>query len=216
MHCNGCGSPVVRFTYSAAARDSQVSMDSKGDVTQLLERLTSGDATAEDLLLRCVYAELHRIAERCMNTERQGHTLQPTALVNEAYMRLCQNQRMTWENRVHFYAIAARMMRRILTDYARQRHAAKRGSGMVKVEFTEQLPVSGDDPAQVIAIDDLLNSLAVESPRAARVVEMRFFVGMSEEEIATVLQVSRRTVYRDWLMARAWLHQRLRGTEPGI
>ena len=199
---------VIRFPYSEMANAD------KGEVTLLLDRLSSGDRSAESQLFQHVYLELHRIAERCMSAERAGHTLQPTVLVNEAYMRLCRRDPISWESRAHFFALAARVMRRILTDYARHHRAAKRGTGRSFVEL--ELLGDGDwssqsDADRILAIDQLLERFAEVSPRAAQVVEMRFFVGMTEEEIGAVLAVSSRTIKRDWLMARAWLHEQLAG-----
>ena len=193
---------VVSCSYSLMQTD-------RGEVTLLLDRLTSGDRSAEEPLIQLVYLELHRIAENCLARERSGHTLQPTALVNEAYVKLCHQGKVTWENRAHFYAICSRMMRRILTDHARQRLSLKRGSGKVNAELPDSLSGSVDDYVQVLAVDELLARLTEQSPRQAQIVEMRFFVGMTEDEIASVLGVSSRTVKRDWLIERAWLHQHL-------
>jgi RNA polymerase sigma factor (TIGR02999 family) len=181
------------------------------EVTKLLERIRSGDHSAEQALAEAVYAELHRIAGLCMRTERPGHTLQPTALVNEAYARLCHQAEITWQNRGHFYSIAARTMRRILVDYARRRSASKRPDPRKMVDWNECLAISQADLNQAVELDRVLDRFAQLHPRAARVVEMKFFVGLGEEEIAQLLGLTRRTVARDWLMARAWLHAELRG-----
>ena len=176
----------------------------RGEITVLLNRLASGDKAVEETLLLCVYAELHRIAGRCLQRERRGHTLQATALVNEAYLRLCQTS-TNWQNRVHFFAVSARIMRRILTDYARARKAVKRNEGARFVDWDEACPAPSSDLETVIFVDATLNELAKVSPRQAQVVEMRYFAGMTEDEIAAYLGISCRTVRRDWLMARAWL-----------
>jgi len=184
-------------------------MDSaKGEVTLLLERLGAGDPSAEDALLPRVYAELHGLALARLRKERPNHTLQATALVNEAYLRLCRVEEIDWQNRAHFFRVAARMMRRILVDYARQRNAHKRSGGAI-LSLDQAVLISEDRSIEAIEIDQLLQQLAAISPRQAEVVEMRFFAGLSEQEIAAVLRASVRTVRRDWLMARSWLHQQL-------
>jgi RNA polymerase sigma-70 factor, ECF subfamily len=180
------------------------------EITALLARISGGDRAAEDLLLPQVYVELHRIARRQLGDERAGHTLQATALVHEAYLRLCKNQNIEWKDRMHFYRVAAKLMRRILIDYARQRNATKRGSGAHKESFDEALLISDDRLGLVLEIDDLLNRLAQWAPRLAQVVEMRFFGGLSEQEIAAALNESVRTVKRDWAKARAWLHDQIK------
>jgi RNA polymerase sigma factor (TIGR02999 family) len=185
-----------------------------GDITALLSRVSSGDKSAEEPLLECVYLELHRIAESCMRGERRNHTLQPTALVNEAYQRLARPGAWNWENRLHFYTLAARTMRRILKDYARQRLSAKRGGGIVMVDIDVDLVPGIGNESRVLLFDQLLERLALTNERAARVVEMRFYVGMTDDEIAEVLGITRRTVQRDWLFARAWLHKQLDEEQP--
>jgi RNA polymerase sigma factor (TIGR02999 family) len=187
---------------------------SRGSITELLARLGEGDRSAEEELLPQVYVELHRLATARMRAERPGHTLQATALVHEAYVRLCGSHEITWHDRSHFFRMAGRLMRRILVDYARQRNAAKRIHGGVVVPLDEALgiSVSNEDLATALAIDDVLREFAEVSPRQAQVVEMRFFAGMTEEEMALALGVTVRTIRRDWLMARAWLHQRLAGS----
>jgi len=181
----------------------------KGEVTLLLERLAEGDRSAEEALIPRVYFELHRLALARLRTERPGHTLQATALVNEAYLRLCRNREIDWQNRAHFFCVAARVMRRILVDYARQHNAEKRNEGAPAIPLDEAISIAADQSSTAIEIDDLLRKLAEISPRQAQVVEMRFFGGLSENEIATALGKSVRTVRRDWLMARAWLHEQL-------
>ncbi len=185
-------------------------MDSHpGEITALLERLAEGDRSAEEDLLPQVYLELHRLAMSRMRGERQGHTLQATALVHEAYLRLCRSTDVDWKDRSHFFRVAGRLMRRILVDYARQRNATKRSQDSPPVPIDEAICVSTDDLATALIVDEVLTELAALNPRPAQVVEMRFFAGMNEEEIAFALGVAVRTVRRDWLMARAWLHQKL-------
>lgn len=187
-------------------------MDSeKGEVTVLLARLATGDRAAEEALLPRVYGELRRLAQIHLRSERAGHTLQPTALVHEVYLRLCRQERVDWADRCHFFRLSARLMRRILIDYGRNRNALKRGDGRVRVELND-CHVPQDQLALALELDDALTRLAKKRPRQAEVVEMRFFAGLTEEEIATVLGVNVRTVKRDWLMARAWLHEQLSGS----
>ncbi len=181
----------------------------KGEVTALLARLSAGDRSAESVLLPRVYMELHRLARAHLRSERPGHTLQATALVHEVYLKICEPNQMKWEHRVHFFRIAARLMRRILIDYARQRNTIKRGSGQVPIPLEEALLVSNEQLTVVSEVDEVLDELAAKKPRLAQVVEMRFFAGLSMEEIAAALGVHERTVKRDWLKARAWLHDRL-------
>jgi RNA polymerase sigma-70 factor, ECF subfamily len=184
----------------------------KGEITLLLERLSAGDRSAEDTLMPRVYLELHRIAQSHLRFERANHTLQATDLVNEAYLRLCRHDPVAWQDRAHFFRIAARQIRRILVDYARRRNAQKRGDGQVPTFLDEGLIISESHLSTTLEIDDLLEKLAELSPRQAQVVEMRFFAGLSEAEIAAVLHIHPRTVKRDWFMARAWLHQHLKGS----
>jgi RNA polymerase sigma factor (TIGR02999 family) len=182
----------------------------KGDVTLLLERLSEGDRSAEDALMQRVYVELHRLAVARLRTERPGHTLQPTALVNEAYLRMCRSEQIKCLDRSHFFRIAATTMRRVLVDHARCHGAQKRASSAQRVPLEEAIAISPRQSAEALEVDELLDILAESNPRAVQVVEMRFYAGLSEEEIAVVLDLSARTVKRDWLLARAWLHERLR------
>jgi RNA polymerase sigma-70 factor (ECF subfamily) len=175
------------------------------EVTDLLVAWSEGDKAAYDRLVAVVYHELHRLAHRYMSAERSGHTLQTTALVDEAYMRLV-DQKVRWQNRSHFFAIAAQVMRRILVDYARQRHYAKRGGSAHKVELDEAMLMARERSSELIALDDALKRLAGFDERKSRVVELRFFGGLSVEEAADVLKVSVNTVKRDWSTARAWLY----------
>ncbi|HKA00640.1 MAG TPA: sigma-70 family RNA polymerase sigma factor [Candidatus Solibacter sp.] len=186
-----------------------MSDSAKGEVTVLLERLSEGDRSAEEDLMPRVYIELHRLATARMRSERPEHTLQATALVHEVYLRMCRSEDIKWQNRAHFYRVAARLMRRILVDYARQHGAQKRNAGALLTPLDDAITVSADQTAAALEVDELLSRLAEMSPRQAQVVEMRFFGGLSEEEIAAALDVSVRTIRRDWLMARAWLHEQL-------
>jgi RNA polymerase sigma factor (TIGR02999 family) len=179
-------------------------------VTRLLARWKDGDEAALQELVPIVHEELRRLARRQMAGERPGHTLQPTALVNEAYLRLADLNRMQWQDRAHFFAMAARLMRRILVDAARSRAYQKRGGGVKQVSFTETLEVAASQPTDVVALDEALEALAQVDERKSRVVEMRFFGGLSIEETAEVLSVSRETVKRDWTFAKMWLLRHLR------
>jgi RNA polymerase sigma factor (TIGR02999 family) len=175
------------------------------EVTALLLQWRHGDAGAMEQLMPLVYRELHQIARRCMAGERVGHSLQATALVNEAYLRLVDVQRVDWQDRNHFLAMAARLMRRILVDFARSRSYQKRGGDVAKVTFDEELAVTDEQTARVVQLDDALQALAAVDERKARVIELRFFGGLSVEETASVLDVSADTVMRDWRLAKAWL-----------
>jgi RNA polymerase sigma factor (TIGR02999 family) len=183
------------------------------DVTQLLLAWSNGDQRALEQLMPIVYRELRRLAKRYMGQERPGHTLQATALVNEAYLRLADVNRMRWQNRAHFFAVSAQMMRRILVEYARRRDSQKRGDGAPMVEFDKALAVfRGKNDADLVAIDDALNALSSVNERYGQVVELRFFGGLTVEETAEVLKVSTDTVLRDWKAAKSWLLQHLSGT----
>ncbi len=184
------------------------------EVTRLLRAWRCGEQAALDRLVPLVHDELHLLAHRYMARERAGHTLQTTALLNEAYIRLVDAGRVEWQDRTHFFAISANLMRRILVDFARSRGYRKRGGNVVKVEFDDARVPSPSRGADLIALDDALNALAVFDPREARVVELRFFGGLSEDETAKVLRISSRTVKRDWALAKAWLRRELkRGDE---
>jgi RNA polymerase sigma-70 factor (ECF subfamily) len=187
---------------------------SSKDVTQLLVAWNDGDDAALEALLPLVYRELHRLAHRYLGQERGGHTLQTTALVHEAYLRLVEQQEMQWQNRAHFFAVAARMMRHILVDYARARRFAKRGGGALQVSFEEALVVSDERAADVVALDEALCALAEFDERKSRMVELRFFGGLSIEETAEILKVSPGTVMRDWTLAKAWLQREINKGEP--
>ena len=166
---------------------------------------------ARERLIPLVHQELHQIARRCMAGERVGHSLQATALVNEAYVRLVDGKTVAWQDRAHFLAVAARVMRRILVDHARARHAQKRGGEGARVTFDEELVVTDEPRQNVLALDDALEALAKFDERKSRVVELRFFGGLSVEETASILQVSPDTVMRDWRLAKAWLQEEMRG-----
>jgi RNA polymerase sigma-70 factor, ECF subfamily len=175
-------------------------------VTELLAAWGGGDQAARDELMPLVYEELRRLARRCMHRERAGHTLQTSALVNEAFLRLVDQKNIRWQDRAHFFGIAARLMRQILVDYARRRGYAKRGGDVRRVPLDEAVIVSEERAAEVVALDDALKFLAEIDPRKSQVVELRFFGGLSIEETAEVLGVSEGTVRRDWALAKAWLH----------
>ena len=181
------------------------------DITGLLLAWRSGDDAALTRLIPLVEQELHRIAQRCMAGERQGHSLQATALVNEAYLRLINVQQMDWQNRAHFLAMAARLMRRILVDSARARRNRKRGGGDVKVTFDEELLVTGHQSPDLVALDDALKLLEKMDARRSQVIELRFFGGLTVEETAIVLKVAPDTVMRDSRLAKAWLARELSG-----
>ncbi|HEY0408471.1 MAG TPA: sigma-70 family RNA polymerase sigma factor [Pyrinomonadaceae bacterium] len=175
------------------------------EVTQLLVKLSDGDRTALDELLPLVYGELRRLADRYLRRERSDHTLQATALVNEAYLRLV-DQNVPWQNRAHFFGVAAEMMRRILVDHARSHQAQKRGSGGVKLSLDEAINMSDERATDLISLDEALTALAAFDPQKSRIVELRFFAGLSIEETAKVLGVGTATVIRQWRMAKAWLY----------
>jgi RNA polymerase sigma factor (TIGR02999 family) len=180
------------------------------EVSGLLRAWSEGDRAALDRLTPIVYDELRRLASRYMRGERTDHSLQTTALVNEAYMRLVDYKSMQWQNRAHFFAVSAQLMRRILVEHAR-RHNLKRGGGVQHVSFEDTAEVGGDRAADLGALDDALDALARIDPRKVQVVEMRFFGGLSVEETAEVLKVSPVTVMRDWSTAKAWLYRELTG-----
>ena len=180
------------------------------NVSKLLRAWSGGDRGALEKLTPIVYAELHRLARRYMRREQAGHSLQTTALVNEAYTRLVDYKHMQWQNRAHFFAVSAQLMRRILVDHARKRNL-KRGGGVPHVPLDEASVVSVRRPTDLVALDDAMNALARIDPRKVQVVEMRFFGGLSVEETAEVLKVSPVTVMRDWSTAKAWLYRQLTG-----
>ena len=180
-----------------------------GRVTELLLELSGGNRTVVDELIPFLYAELRRIASAQLRAERPGHTLQATALVHEAYLKLVDQRQVNWQNRAHFFGVAAQVMRRILMDYAKGRAREKRGGGVQKTSLDEALAVSYDRAYELVEIDQALGRLEALDRRQAQVVEMRFFGGLSVEETAEALGVSAPTVKREWAMARAWLHREL-------
>ena len=179
------------------------------DVTKLLKDWSDGDQSVPDQLMPLVYDELRRLAHQYMRREKPGHTLQTSALVNEAYVRLVDQNNIQWESRAHFFGIAARLMRQILVDQARRRNFAKRGGGAIRVSLNEATIVAQEQSASVMALDDALKSLEQIDPRKSRIVELRFFGGMSIEETAEALKVSPGTVMREWTFARAWLRNEM-------
>lgn len=178
-------------------------------VTQLLVAWGNGDEIARDRLIPLVYEELRRLAHRYMKHESPGHTLQTSALVNEAFLRIIDQREIKWKNRAHFYGIAAQMMRRILVDYARQRRYAKRGGGVLQLSLNEALTVSSEPAGEVLHLHETLLRLAQLDLRKSQIVELRFFGGLSIEETAEVLSVSPGTVMRDWTFAKAWLRREM-------
>lgn len=187
---------------------------SSAEITGMLQAWGNGDQAALEKLIPLVYDELRRLARRYMDKERAGHTLQTTALVNEAYLRLVDAHDVQWQNRAQFFGISAQLMRRILVDFARAHDNLKRGGEVQKVSLDEALMISSERSADLVALDDALTALTALDPRQSQVVEMRFFGGLSIEEIAEVLKVSVGTINRDWSMAKAWLSRELsRGGE---
>ncbi len=179
------------------------------EITQLLLAWNGGDEQALDRLMPLVQDELHRLAHRYMAGERAGHPLQTTALINEAYLRLIDSSRVRWQNRSHFFAVSAQLMRRILVDVARARNKRKRGGDVVQVSLDEAMVVTREPGTDLIALDDALTTLATFDERKSRIIELRFFGGLSVEETAEVLKVSAATVLRDWGLAKAWLLREL-------
>lgn len=184
-------------------------MSTDQDITQLLVRASGGEQRAVDVLLPVVYDELRRIAERCLRRERVDHTLQTTALVHEAYMKLVDQREAKWQNRAHFYAIAAQAMRRILVNHAKGVNRVKRGGKRGRVPLDESVAVTPETDIDLVALDEAMDRLAELDPRKSRLVELRFFGGMSIEETAEVLGVAPATVKRDWNFAKAWLFREL-------
>lgn len=182
---------------------------SPSNVTQMLHDWSNGDREVFDKLVPVVYEELRRQAARYLRRERPGHTLQTTALIHEAYIRLIDQKNVHWQNRAHFFAIAAQLMRRILVDHARSRQAAKRGGSDIKLPLEEAMMVSAGREVDLVALDEALERLAAIDPQQSRVVELKFFSGLSVEETAEVLRVSPRTVKRDWNVAKAWLRREI-------
>jgi RNA polymerase sigma factor (TIGR02999 family) len=186
-------------------------MQTPENVTQLLIDWGKGDKEALDKLVPLVYEELRRQAARYLRHERVGHTLQTTALIHEAYVRLVDQRNVHWQNRAHFFGIAAQMMRRILVDHARSKKRAKRGGSDIRISFTEASLKTPDQDLDIVALDEALERLAQIDEQQSRIVELRFFSGLTVEETAEVLSISTATVKRDWSMAKAWLHREISG-----
>jgi RNA polymerase sigma-70 factor, ECF subfamily len=180
------------------------------EVTRLLQEASSGNPDAMSRLIPLVYDQLRKLAASQFERERHDHTLQPTALVHEAYIRLVGQRHVRWQNRAHFIGLAARLMRRILIDHARSHHAAKRGGSQQRIPLDESLPGREPDSLDIIALDAALQRLSALDPQQGRIVELRFFGGLTVEETALVLEISPATVKRDWSLAKAWLHREIR------
>jgi len=187
---------------------------SQTGVTDLLVHWSEGDQEALNKLIPLVYDELHKLASRYLRRERRDHTLQTTAVVHEAYLKLVNQRDANFENRLHFFAVAAQIMRRILVDYARRHHASKRGGDLYKLSLDEALVTSEEKGADLLALDEALERLAAIDPRQSRVVELRIFAGLTLEETAQALNISPSTVRREWSMAKAWLHRQIKNNDP--
>lgn len=187
---------------------------SPDSVTRLLHAWSEGDKEALDKLVPVVYDELRRQASRYLRRENAGHTLQTTALVNEAYVRLVDQKNVRWQNRAHFFGIAAQLMRRILVDHARAKHRAKRGGGDLRVTFDEAIAVANEQEIDLVALDAALERLARIDKQQSKVVELRFFSGLNVEDTAVALGISAATVKRDWSVAKAWLYREVTGESP--
>jgi len=181
-----------------------------GDVTVLLAAWGRGDQAALDRLVPLVHQELRRLAHRYMAGQRNGRSLQSTVLVNEAFLRLVECQRVRWQDRTHFFAVSANLMRRVLVDYARSRNYQKRGAGVRPVPLNDELDGSPQRTADLVALDDALNALAAIDPRKSKIVELKFFGGLTTEEIAGVLHISEQTILRDWKLAKSWLQREMK------
>jgi len=180
-------------------------------VTELLQRWSGGDREALDQLVPLVYNELHRLASGYLRNERPDHSLQSTALVNEAYLRLVSLDTMPWQNRSHFYGVAAQILRRILVDHARERNAVKRGAGRNEVSIDQALTVPAQPDLDLVALDESLTRLAEFDPKKAKLVELRYFAGLPVHEVAEAMGISAATVHREWAVARTWLYRDMRG-----
>jgi RNA polymerase sigma factor (TIGR02999 family) len=191
-----------------------VGLPSSHEVTQLLKAWTAGDEQALERLTPLVYGQLRRVAQHYMAAERPGHTLQTTALVHEVYLRLVDCQKVDWQDRAHFFAVSAHLMRRILIDFARSRGYQKRGGGAATISLDEALTVCSEPDANLLALDDALQALAALDARKSKVVELRFFGGLSIAETAGVLKVSEETVVRDWRLSKSWLLRQMNGGTP--
>ena len=182
------------------------------DLSDALSRVTAGgDEANAERLMSAVYDQLHRLAASMLRNESPGHTLQPTALVNEAYLKLVDQDRVNWQGKTHFFAIGAKMMRRILVDHARSKKRQKRGGGMHRIALGDDIQISQGNDEDVLAIEEALQKLAQQDARQAQIVELRFFGGLTVEEVAEVLQVSKRTVEAEWTLLRAWMRRELSG-----
>lgn len=199
--------PAIEFARLRA--EKQMTEAQTHELTQLLIDWSNGDQSAFDRLVPLIGEELRRLAHRYMSRERAGHTLQTTALVNEAFVRLVNRKNVTWQNRAHFFGTAAQLMRTILVDHARSHACAKRGGGAFKLELDEALVVSQKKASEVIAVDDALKELARLDPQQSRIVELRFFGGLTVEETAEVMHLSPATIKREWSTAKAWLYHEL-------
>jgi RNA polymerase sigma-70 factor (ECF subfamily) len=186
--------------------------DPDDQITRILVAMNHGDQAAADMLLPLVYQELHRLASTYMRRERKDHTLQPTALINEAYLRLAHED-IGWQNREHFIGVAANVMRRVLVDHARARNAAIRGGDLVKVPLEDNLAISPEGLDELLVLNEALTRLEQLNPRQARVVELRYFGGLSVEQVAAILGLTPRSIKRDWAMARIWLFNEIKGTK---
>lgn len=201
----GAGGPVI------ARRGTARMPDDPANVTQLLRAVASGDRREMDALMSAIYTDLRRLAMSHMQGERRSHTLQPTALVHEAYLRLINQRSTQWQDRVHFFAVASRVIRRILVDHARERNAQKRGGGAQRVELERAELADSVEGIDLLALDDALAALAEIDARQAQIVELRFFGGLTVDEVAEIMGIAPRSVDRDWRCARAWLLCRLEG-----
>lgn len=191
------------------AESSTNDRSAQPEITQLLLDWRNGEASAFERLMPIVYDELRRLAGAFMRRQSPGHTLQTTALVNEAYLRLIDSDKVNWQSRTHFFAISAQLMRRILVDAARRKQSQKRGGDHLQVTLDERFDIPLESETDMVALDDALKRLAELSPRQSRIVELRYFGGLTEEQVAGTLEISTRTVRRDWSVARAWLYREL-------
>jgi RNA polymerase sigma factor (TIGR02999 family) len=211
--CNDVAAAITLAETSMTNPDQSDGSLSQNDVTQWLAACKGGDREALEGLLPLLYDELHRQAVRAFNRERAGHTLQPTALVNEVYLRLVNQDQTKWQNRAQFLGVAAQMMRRILVSHARARRAAKRGGGETRITLNEGLAAAPERDVNLLAVDEALTRLEAIDPEKSRMVELRFFSGLSVEETAEVMGVSPRTIDRQWQTAKAWLHREIGASE---
>lgn len=203
---------MVRWTDTAPFQIDEFMPDlpqNSPEITQLLVAWGKGDETALDQLIPAVYGELRRIAGNFMRRQNPGHTLQASALVNEAFLRLIDSNKVNWQSRTHFFAVSAQLMRRVLVDAARRRNSQKRGGDRLRITLDDRVDLSNEDETDLVALDEALTRLADLNPRHSRIVELRYFGGLTEDQVAETLNVSARTVRRDWSVARAWLYREL-------